>query len=300
MLKQISIFLFILFTNLCVFAQTENYNAPVKWEKYKVSDREVSVLFPKLPILISDVDICRQEETNKYAVYAENVVYGLNVTFKTRQQFPIGCVNQKKFDEKNFADRLQQLKSQLKTEKETNFKQNGLDVIKIENEFFTYWLIDDFDNKRWFELWTTDADEANINVKNFAESLKIEKNPSGIEIGKGSLRTLGDEMPADKIVSEDKKPSNTDKEAVGLRIIVKPHPSYTKVARKSQVQGTVRLRVTFLATGGIGSISILNALPDGLTEQAYAAASKIVFIPAKKNGIPISVMKQVEYSFTLF
>lgn len=300
MLKQISIFLFIFFTSVCAFAQTENYNAPVKWERYKVSEREVSVLFPKLPILTSGSDVCRQEETNKYAVYAENVVYGLNITSKTKERSPSYCVNQKKFDKKDFADRLRELKLQLKTEKETNLKQNGLDVVKIENEFFAYWLINDFDNKRWFELWTTDANEANISIKNFVQSLKIEKNPSGIEIGKGSSRILGDEMTGDKISSEENNQTDTDKEAVGLKIIVKTYPSYTETARKSGVQGTVRLRITFLASGGIGNISVLNALPDGLTEQAIAAASKIVFIPAKRNNKPISVAKQVEYSFVLF
>ncbi|MDQ3087918.1 MAG: energy transducer TonB [Acidobacteriota bacterium] len=298
--KQISIFLFIFFTSICALAQTENYNAPVKWERYKVSEREVSVLFPKLPTLAPYSNICSQEETNKYTVYAENVVYGLNITSKAKQPVPNFCADKKNFDEKNFNDRLSQLKSELKSEKETKFNQNGLEVVKIENESFAYWLINDLANKRWFELWTTDAGEANINTKNFAKSLKMEKNPSGIEIGKGSSRVLGDETTADKIASEEKSLTNTDKETVGIRIIVKQPPPYTEAARKAQNQGTVRLRVTFLATGGIGDIRILNALPNGLTEQAIAAAAKIAFIPAKSNGTPITVVKQVEYSFRLF
>lgn len=300
MRKEISIFLFIFFTSICAFAQTENYNAPVMWERYRVSEREVSVLFPKLPTLAAYSDICSQAETNKYTVYAENVVYGLNITSKAKQPVPNFCADKKNFDEKNFNDRLSQLKSELKTEKETKFNQNGLEVVKIENESFAYWLINDYANKRWFELWTTDVDEANINTKNFAKSLKVEKNPSGIEIGKGSSRILGDETTADKIASEEKSLTNTDQETVGIRIIVKRYAPYTEAARNSRVQGTVRLQVTFLASGGIGDINILSTLPQGLTEQATAAAAKMAFIPAKSNGIPITVVKQVEYSFRLF
>ncbi len=58
MLKQISILVLIFIFSLCAFAQTEKYNAPIKWERYKVSDRDVSVLFPKLPILIQSSNVC--------------------------------------------------------------------------------------------------------------------------------------------------------------------------------------------------------------------------------------------------
>lgn len=300
MLKQISIFLFIIFTTVCAFAQTEKYNAPVKWERYKVSDREVSILFPKLPTLTFGSDVCSQKEMGKYTVYAENVVYGLNIIAKSKQEIPSYCTNKKKFDKQNFEDRLKELKSELSTDKMTNSSQNGLDVIKIEGKYFAYWLIDDFDNKRWFELWTTDANETNVSIKNFVQSLKIEKKPLGIEIGSGSLRILGDETIVNKIVSEDKTSTNTDDKITGLRIATKPRPPYTDEARKAQVQGVVRFRITFLASGGIGSISPVATLPYGLTEQASAAAAKIAFIPAKRNGIPIIVVKQVEYNFTLY
>ncbi len=300
MLKQTSIFLFIIFTSVCVFGQTENYTAPVKWEKYKVSDREVSVLFPKLPTLISRSNICSQEETSKYTVYAEGVVYGLNIIAKSKQEILNYCPNKKKFDKQNFQDRLKELKSTLSTDKAISTIQNGLDVIEIEGKYFSYWLINDFNNKRWFELWTTDADETNLSIKNFVQSLKIEKTPAGIEIVNGSPRTLGDDTTVNKIAAEDKNSTNTDGEIVGLRIASKSPPPYTDAARQTQIQGVVRFRITFLANGGIGSISPIATLPYGLTEQAYAAAAKIAFIPAKRNGIPITVVKIVEYNFTLY
>ena len=60
------------------------------------------------------------------------------------------------------------------------------------------------------------------------------------------------------------------------------------------------LRVTFNANGTIGGISAVSGLPNGLTEQAIAAARGIRFEPAKKNGVPYTVTKQVAYTFTLY
>lgn len=86
----------------------------------------------------------------------------------------------------------------------------------------------------------------------------------------------------------------------GMKIISKPKPSYTDAARQNQVQGTVILRVTFLANGSIGSISPVKGLPNGLTEQAIAAARSIRFEPAKNNGVAQTLTKQVEYTFSIY
>ena len=85
-----------------------------------------------------------------------------------------------------------------------------------------------------------------------------------------------------------------------IKIISKPVAKYTDAARQNQFSGTVRLRVTFTASGQIGSVSAVGSLPYGLTEQAIAAAKSIRFEPAKKDGVPITKIKQIDYSFTLY
>lgn len=85
-----------------------------------------------------------------------------------------------------------------------------------------------------------------------------------------------------------------------VKIISKPQPKYTDAARQNQFSGTVRLRVTFLPSGQIGSVSPVGSLPYGLTEQAIAAAKSIRFEPAKKDGVPVARVINVEYSFTLY
>lgn len=86
----------------------------------------------------------------------------------------------------------------------------------------------------------------------------------------------------------------------GLKIISKPRPGYTDAARQNNIQGTVILRVTFLASGQVGSISAVKGLPNGLTEQAIAAARRISFEPAKRDGQGQAVTKQIEYSFSIY
>lgn len=88
--------------------------------------------------------------------------------------------------------------------------------------------------------------------------------------------------------------------SVGVTITSKPRANYTDAARQSQLQGTVTLRVTFNSNGTIGSIAPVSGLGMGLTEQAIAAARGIRFEPAKKNGVPQTVTKQVQYSFTIY
>ncbi len=85
-----------------------------------------------------------------------------------------------------------------------------------------------------------------------------------------------------------------------VKILAKPRASYTDAARQNQVTGTVRLRVTFTASGQVGSVAPVSGLPYGLTEQAIAAAKGIKFEPAKRNGVATAQTSIVEYSFTIY
>ncbi len=85
-----------------------------------------------------------------------------------------------------------------------------------------------------------------------------------------------------------------------LSITSKPRPGYTDAARQANVQGTVILRVTFLANGQIGSIAPVKGLPNGLTEQAIAAARRISFEPKKVDGVGQAVTRQIEYTFSIY
>lgn len=84
------------------------------------------------------------------------------------------------------------------------------------------------------------------------------------------------------------------------RVTFKPEPQYTEEARRNQITGTVILRAVFTATGEVANIHALKLLPGGLTEKAIAAAHLIRFVPATRNGQPVSVYMQLEYNFNLY
>ena len=85
-----------------------------------------------------------------------------------------------------------------------------------------------------------------------------------------------------------------------LKILSKPQAKYNDAGRTNGVQGSVRLKVTLLASGAVGSITPVTRLPHGLTEQAIAAARLIKFEPAKQNGIPISKTVTIDYTFSIY
>ncbi|MEP7148577.1 MAG: TonB family protein [Acidobacteriota bacterium] len=84
------------------------------------------------------------------------------------------------------------------------------------------------------------------------------------------------------------------------KITAIPKATYTDAARANNVQGAVRLKITLLASGEVGSIVPVTRLPDGLTERAIAAARQIRFEPKMINGVPQSVVITREYTFTIY
>jgi TonB family protein len=85
-----------------------------------------------------------------------------------------------------------------------------------------------------------------------------------------------------------------------LTVLYKPNAGYTESARANRTQGTVKLQVVFLANGTVGEVSVLTALPHGLTERAVDAARKIRFTPKSLDGKPMDETTTVEYKFNLF
>ena len=82
-------------------------------------------------------------------------------------------------------------------------------------------------------------------------------------------------------------------------ITYKPEPGYTEEARTKGVEGVVRLRAVLDVSGSVTNISVVDGLPDGLTEKAIAAATQVRFKPAEKDGRVVSQYVVFEYYFTI-
>lgn len=84
-----------------------------------------------------------------------------------------------------------------------------------------------------------------------------------------------------------------------LEIKSQPEITYSSDAAGERIIGTVILRCIFTSKGTVTDIRVIQGLPNGLTEKAIEAAKKIKFIPATKNGVPVSMWMQLEYNFDM-
>ena len=85
-----------------------------------------------------------------------------------------------------------------------------------------------------------------------------------------------------------------------VKILSKRPARYTDSARAAGVQGSIRLAVILGANGQVQHILTLRGLGYGLDEQAHQAAAEIRFIPKMKNGVPVTTVVTLEYSFSIY
>jgi TonB family protein len=85
-----------------------------------------------------------------------------------------------------------------------------------------------------------------------------------------------------------------------LAITHKPPPKYTDQARASGISGRVRIAVLFGADGQVHYTLILQGLGSGLDEMAIDAARHIQFLPQTVDGKPVSVVRTIEYNFSIY
>jgi TonB family protein len=85
-----------------------------------------------------------------------------------------------------------------------------------------------------------------------------------------------------------------------LRITFKLKAQYSEFARFYSIQGTVTLRVTFSASGQIGSVTIIKKLPFGLTEAAIDSERQMRFEPEVVNGVARTTTRPVSFTFNIY
>lgn len=114
-----------------------------------------------------------------------------------------------------------------------------------------------------------------------------------------ALKTFYDYFSREDTVSTALTLSPDDK-TVPLKIISKPRANYTDQARQANVSGKIVIAVLFAANGNVAQTIVIKPLGYGLDQQAVSAARGIRFEPLLKDGKAVSVVKVVEYSFTIY
>ncbi|MGB8010486.1 MAG: TonB family protein [Terriglobales bacterium] len=87
--------------------------------------------------------------------------------------------------------------------------------------------------------------------------------------------------------------------ATAVEITYKPNPVYTDEARNLKLEGEVLLEVEFAANGQLHVNRVVRGLGHGLDEAAIAAANKMRFKPALRNGQALDSTAVVHVVFQL-
>lgn len=189
--------------------------------------------------------------------------------------------------------------------------------------------------KRAYLVWARSAEENHPSVARFLNSLVLEGDaPAGMLREDGALAAAPTPQPTARLGpgtgggvgsgigpgrgtgigdggqavprAADAPARNPDgpfrQNEVGRKAVVvyKPPPGFTEEARRNNVTGVVRLRVVFGSNGKVTNISVVKGLPDGLTEKAIAAARRMLFLPAAKDGRDVSQYAVLEYNFNIY
>ena len=76
-------------------------------------------------------------------------------------------------------------------------------------------------------------------------------------------------------------------------------PDYPEMARMSQIEGTVIVKVLVGPDGNVKDAQIIQGVHPMLNKAALAAARKAKFIPGKQRDIPVKAWMAIPYNFTL-
>lgn len=110
----------------------------------------------------------------------------------------------------------------------------------------------------------------------------------------GFAPALAPRTSAPALQSSERKPS-----LVPVEIVYKPRPAYTEEARRRRVEGEVLLDVVFEASGSLHINGVVKSLGYGLDDNALAAARRIQFRPARRDGQPYDCAALVHIVFEL-
>lgn len=207
---------------------------------------------------------------------------------KSGSSFPAGNLTGEKF---NFAD-------------DGDFYHTIL-FVKTNSRSYVFHTVSPIENNPQVERFFAGIRFENIlPVQNNVVTDGKEKNISAVEVKKFGIVAAGDTggRSGNGTGSDagQTNPQTPVLQTTSLKILSKPRPAYTEFARFYEITGTIRTRITFLASGEIGTIKPVTKLPFGLVNQAVIAARSIRFEPAMQDGQPVSVTKQVEYQFTIY
>jgi len=277
-------------------SQAQTPNQTQIWQVYTVKDEAFSVALPAPPAMDTSNELRRRplkdRRTRLLGSYADGVVYTIEVLENPEPQQSL----EEFIKGKITLARMWDLSTQrdLIVDGITGKEISSFDRANGSVQFFAT-------KDRLYEFTAFGVPADDPRISKFFSSLSLRKLKESIVVTDGPGRPL--ELAVQAGSSDDtanNKPLTGKEVERKIRLGMKPQPSYTESARQNAITGTVVLRCVFASDGTVTNIRVLSGLPDGLTERAIDAATKIKFIPAMKDGHYVSMWMQLEYNFNLY
>jgi TonB family protein len=117
----------------------------------------------------------------------------------------------------------------------------------------------------------------------FGSNIALPSQGDGRSNGRGTVQAgaFGD---THAVLASASRPVEISSPTTPVEILSKPVPVYTTEARQLHIEGEVLLNVTFAASGQAHVLGVVRGLGHGLDEAAIAAATRIHFRPAQREG----------------
>lgn len=121
----------------------------------------------------------------------------------------------------------------------------------------------------------------------------------GVRGGSVKASGFGDMTPTTRETMRTEAKAASPPPVTPVEILEKPKPQYTAEARQMKIEGEVLLKVVFRSSGQVEVLGVEHGLGHGLDESAMAAARKIRFKPAQRQGQPVDYSATVHIVFEL-
>lgn len=251
------------------------------WESYTVKHEDFSVALPTLPEMTSSVTLQPRLQKNRMERHLktllDGVVYSVDVFENPESGESL---------EDFIAEQIANFSYDLNTARDLTI--NGIRGKEYSSRDGTVQFF--AGPRRLYRFYASGANAANAGVSQFFSSITFGKPRNATEVVDG---------PGTPLVLEGERIYKGKEVTTKARVISKPEPSYTNEALNNRVTGRVILQVLFSKTGEITNLHVVQGLPHGLTEASIQAARQIRFVPATKDGQPVSMWMMLEYNFLL-
>ena len=260
-----------------------NHDDPVWWKRYTVKDEGFSVKLPTLPAMTTNKVFHARLQRELLQRQLKTSVGGVVFTIDVFENPKSNQSLQEFVAEQNADSTLD-----LTTERDLNVNGFAGKEYSLRNKTYPA-TVQFFATDRRLYRFTASGPAENAGVKQFFSSIVLGEKTEGIKVVEGPGIPL--ELDSGERIFLG---SEVDTKA---RLLNRPEPIPPGAARTNDVRGVVVLRAIFSGNGTVTNIRVIAGLPYGMTDSAIDAARRIKFVPAMKDGKPVSMWMQLEYNF---